>query len=458
MIKKIFSLMTCVILMMALVGCGDFLPGPDPDNDPNRPTDVPAESCLVGVQVNSYGVLNAHINRTVAMWMQQMAGVAQHYSGYDIYNQTPTQFSAAWFDIYGGGGLIDARDIQKRAAAENKPVLEGIAKMWEALLMSYAADVWGDIPYSEAASEDIPYPHYDKQSAAHNAILDLINEAIADINTGQDDPISIYDFTFGADAAKWAAAGHTLKARILLNWAEVDPGKYAAAMAEAQQGIASDADNWATRHSEVTSEENPWWQFESARFGYVRAGNFMVELLRSQNDPRLAVYFEPDANGEYHGSKPGEFYGDANALNLATFGAKAWNTDMVSWFENEFIMAECEHAAGNASAAITRLNDVIQPGLEAKFGLATNALPRYDTALTGDAALSAIMTEKYKAMFLNMQVWSDWRRTGYPVFTETGGGKPIPRRLLYSQDELNVNPNTPVYADPYYQRVENDPN
>ncbi len=458
MIKKIFSLMTCVILIMALVGCGDFLSGPDLDNDPNRPTDVPAESILVGVQVNSYGVLNSHINRTVMMWMQQMAGVAQHYSGYDIYNQTPSQFAAAWFDIYGGGGLIDLRTIQSRAADDNKRVLAGIAKMWEALLISYTADLWGDVPYFQAANPDIAQPKYDKQSEVHNAILTLIDEAIADINAGQEAPIAIYDFTYGANAADWTAAAHTLKARILLNWAEVDPGKYAEAMAEALLGISSDANNWSTRHSEVASEENAWWQFESVRFGYVRAGNYLVELLRSDNDPRLAVYFEPDANDEFHGSRPGEFFGDANALNLGTFGAKDWNSDLVSWFENEFIMAECELATGSAGVALIRLNDVIQPGLEAKFGLAANSLPRYDTALTGDAALAAIMTEKYKAMFLNMQIWSDWRRTGYPVFNETSGGKPIPRRLLYSQDELNINPNTPVYSDPLYQHVENDPN
>ena len=86
-----------------------------------------------------------------------------------------------------------------------------------------------------------------------------------------------------------------------------------------------------------------------------------------------------------------------------------------------------------------------------------DTLPTY-TGLTGTALHEAIMMEKYKANFLNIQVWSDWRRTGYPMHTAVFENRNIPRRFHYSDDEFNVNPNTPVYADPLYERVGNDPN
>ncbi len=455
MMKRIFQIGLVFSLVVSLVGCGDFLSGPNLDTDPNRAVEVPVENLLVGMQVNSYGVMGNHCNRTVMMWMQQMAGVAQHYTGYDIYNQTPREFDAEWFDFYGGGGLRDMRVIQAEALSEGKRTIVAITKMWEALTMSTVADLWGDVPYAEAINPNNKTPRYDKQLAVHSAILQLIDSAIEDINAGQSFFDGQFDFTYAGNKAKWIAAANTLKARILLNWAEVDRGKYAQALAAAQLGIGKDADNWKTRHSDTVGEEATWWQFEAFRFGYVRAGKFMIDLLTADNDPRLKVYFAPDRTGKYVGSAPGQFNGDAVPLNPQTFGAKSWNTDLVSWFENQFIMAECEHATGKTAEALNRLNTVIQPGLEAKWGLAAGSLPRY-TGLTGADALKAIMVEKYKAMFLNMQIWSDWRRTAYPVFTQTTPDKrPVPRRLLYSEDELNVNPNARFLG--FDVRVENDP-
>ena len=460
MIKRVFVISTVLALVGLMVGCSDFLTGPESTTDPNIASDVSVNELIVAIQSNAYGELYGVVDFFVMMWMQQMAGVAQHYEGYDRFNVTPDVFDDLWWAFYGGGALIDMKILQKKALAEEKYTHVGIAKMWEALMMSTAADVWGDIPYSQAAQPAVyKEPVYDNQSDVHNAILELIDSAIQDFNTGQAFFDGSFDFTYEGDKDKWIAAAHTLKARILLNWAEVNQGNYALALAEAQQGIASDADNWKARYSTAVGEEAMWWQFEAYRFGYIRAGNYLVELLKAHNDPRLPIYFGKDAADSYSGSKSGESNGNACWLNMETFGAKDWNADIVSWFENQFIIAECQYATGDEAGALATLNDVIQSGLEAKWGLDANSLPRY-TGLTGVDLLEAIMLEKYKAMFLNIQVWSDWRRTAFPIFDyvyEQDLGRRVPRRFLYAEDEFNTNPNMPNYADPLYQRVENDP-
>ncbi len=287
-------------------------------------------------------------------------------------------------------------------------------------------------------------------------MLALIDDAIADLNAGQTKVIDIYDFTYAGDTAKWIRAAHTLKARILLNWAEVNSGNYAAALTEAQQGIASNADNWASRHSNTSGEENLWWQFETRRFGYIKAAFHLVNMLATDNDPRLQIYFGLDQTGQISGSRPGELNSNVSWLNPAMFGSPDWDLDLVSCYENQFIMAECQYQTAGDAVALATLNDVIQPGLETLYGLAANSLPRY-TGITGEAVLEAIMLEKYKALFLNPQVWSDWRRTNYPALTETPRNLEIPRRLIYSEDELNTNDNFPT-GDTYYSRNENDPN
>jgi hypothetical protein len=72
--------------------------------------------------------------------------------------------------------------------------------------------------------------------------------------------------------------------------------------------------------------------------------------------------------------------------------------------------------------------------------------------------LADIMTEKYIALFQNIEVWNDWKRTCLPALTPaqgTVGG--IPARLLYAQSERNTNPNVPLPSD-QPARNWNDPN
>ena len=48
-----------------------------------------------------------------------------------------------------------------------------------------AADLWGDIPYSKAANPEFAEPKFDSQQEVHMAVLDLIDDAIANFGKGQ---------------------------------------------------------------------------------------------------------------------------------------------------------------------------------------------------------------------------------------------------------------------------------
>jgi hypothetical protein len=60
--------------------------------------------------------------------------------------------------------------------------------------------------------------------------------------------------------------------------------------------------------------------------------------------------------------------------------------------------------------------------------------------------LQTIMEEKYIALFQNVEVWSDYRRTCFPVLDPAGSATEIPGRVYYGQAEENANPNTPTVA------------
>jgi hypothetical protein len=62
--------------------------------------------------------------------------------------------------------------------------------------------------------------------------------------------------------------------------------------------------------------------------------------------------------------------------------------------------------------------------------------------LDATAPLKTIIGEKYIADFLSLEVYNDWRRTGYPALSVVQNAfKPyIPQRFPYPSQEITSNP------------------
>jgi len=456
--KKTIILIAVLSLAVLSVNCGDFLSGGILDNDPNRTTEVPTLSQLVALQPIGYGFYLCDIGVYVSVWMQHMAGVAHQYETYEVYQMQNIDF-ASFGQMYQEGGLIDIKVLKAKAEEEEAQTVLGLAKLYEALIFASGADVWGAIPYSEACREDVLHPHYDAQSSVHNAVLALLDDAISDLQAAEsasDYFDGSFDFSFVGDRDKMIAAAHSLKARILLNWAEVNNGNYQLALTEAQQGISSLAGTWQAPFFDVVDQQNVYYQFNSIRGQNIKAGAYFVELMRDDNDPRLEFYFGEDQTGNdtITGSAHGEYNADASWLNPNTFGDPAWDLDIFSYEENQFIIAECQYNLGQEGAALTTLNNVLGK-IEERWGFDTESIQRYSD-ISGADLLEAIMLEKYKALFLNPQVWNDWKRTGFPQIVSNAVNKDIPRRFMYPDDEENSNENFPGVRG-MWERNENDP-
>jgi len=55
-----------------------------------------------------------------------------------------------------------------------------------------------------------------------------------------------------------------------------------------------------------------------------------------------------------------------------------------------------------------------------------------------------VMTEKYIAMFQNIAVWSDYKRTCIPALTPRAGATEVLGRMPYGSAERNANPHVPL--------------
>ena len=433
------------LLCATAAGCSGWLTDPNAARDPNQATTASRNQLFVGVQAGQFGVQESGIAQIACLFMQQCAGVNGRFVAQrGQYNFTDNDFSPDWVQVYAGGGLVDLRAVEESARAAGDLQYLGIAQVWEAFLVGTAADVWGDVPFSEAAAPDVAAPKLDPQMEVYAGIQSLLDEAIGNLQ-GEGPGPGINDLVYGGDVDQWTEAAYTLKARYYLHTVEkLGAAQYDEAIAAALNGISEPANDFRALHSAPTSERNIWFQFSQTSFGAdLVAGKTLVDVMNAQSDPRLPKYFGEALRGGYGGALPD---GTESANGASPVDGERndalFRQPLVTYAENELILAEAYNRSGDDPTARTHLNNA----------LALAPLPAVPTTLSGDALFAAIMREKYIALFQNIEVWNDYKRTcfpGIPIVPFDGGVTPdvVPGRLFYGQSERNANPNVPGTAD-----------
>jgi hypothetical protein len=443
MIRRAIRALGIVAAAGAIAGCSDYFSGPGVDTNPNTPVNATASQLFVGFQGLNFYNLTGDMARLVSLFDQQFAGTGRQWSGFDHYELTENDFG--WDGFYTGGGLVDLYKVQELVKADK--VYLGVAQVWEALTATMIADVWGDIPYTDAGRGNLK-PKLDDQLVVYGKLQTVLDQAITNLNGSGSGPGSA-DLVYGGNKALWIKAAHTLKARIYMHTAEVTNGDYAKALAETALGIAANSGDFTSYQSGGTGEINHWYQFRIQRGTDMGAGKYIVDLMKGRNDPRLTDYFSPGAaaHGQIFGSEPNSEDDGTIAWLGDVRGAPDYRQPILTWDENVLIRAEAQYKTG-ASAATVRatLN-----AYRAEIGM-----DDVSPSLSGPALFNQVMEEKYIAEFQNVEAWNDWKRTCYPNVTPADGSNYIPARILYPSSERNTNVNIPPpSAQPL--RNKNDP-
>ncbi len=427
--------------LLGVAGCKDFLTGDKVGNNPNTPTAVNRDLLFIGFQAQQFVLQTGQVARLANMWVNALAGTDRQFLSSDAYDIAEDELTTEWNFIYTGGGLLDIHKIIADAEAAGASVYAGVAKVWEALTLGTATSIWGDIPYTTAFDPSQPAT-LDDQASIYATIQSLLDDAISDLQAGTGSPGSV-DLVYGGDAAKWIAAAYTLKARYYMHNVKVDPNAAANALAATANGIMDPANNFTTFQSSKAGEENGWFQFMwRERTGYVSAGKTLVDLMVARNDPRLTDYFEPNDNGVIKGSTPAT--GCPDCSNLAAFGrgAASFRQPLITASENLLLRAEAAYYLGQTAVALQALHDY----------QTINGLPT--TSPAGTALLQEIYTEEYISLFQNIEIWNLYKRSCFPNIAPASGTY-IPRRIYYSVDERNANPNIPAPDTPGNDKTEN---
>jgi len=368
---------------------------------------------------------------------------------YNYSGVTEGTYDGEYTRAYQGGGILDLRKIDAVSATFGDSIYLGISGIVEAWMIGTNADIWGDIPYSQADSfATYPTPTLDPQETVYSDVQNLLSQSIADLESGAGVGPGSTDLVYSGDADSWIALAHTLKARFYLHTAEaVGTAAYTSALAEANLGISSNDGDYNANFSAASQfESNPWWQFADGSGGTGRDGDIVAtpshldSLLAGTSDPRRALYYDPtNAAG-------GGFSADRLRAD--------YPQPYVTYNENLLIKAEAQFQTGDPGGALVTLNQE-----RAAWATATPWHAAVTLAPVGAISLAAIMNEKYIVLFQNIESWNDYKRTCLPALTPIGGGVDgvIPGRLLYPVAERQTNPNFPLPSQ-QPARNWNDPN
>ncbi|HEX9607733.1 MAG TPA: SusD/RagB family nutrient-binding outer membrane lipoprotein [Gemmatimonadaceae bacterium] len=422
-IKHVAARLVVATAIAVVGGCNNFLTGGETSTDPHRQLVATNDQYFVATQENLWAYWGSDPARLTGILAQQFHGVANQYGALDAtYSHDPTTTNGTHAALYLSGGLVDIKKLQTGARLVGDSLYVGIAQVEEGALMGTGADLFGDLVYKEAL-QGTKNPTLDDQFVVYDSVQKVLSAGIANINssvTGNVGP-SGADLVYGGDPALWTAMAHTLKARFFMHTAEVrGAAAYASALAEAQQGIGSDAGNYFGAFTSTASETNFYFQFHgpAGRGGDLAIGTTLDTILVRRGDPRDAQYFAASGNPRW----------------LSTTRAAAdFQQPFVTYDENTLIWAEAAYRTGDQVTALSKLNEE-----RAIHGLSP-------VVFAGQALLNEILTEKYIVDFqLGEEAWNDYKRTCTPNLAPTAVGQPIPGRLYYDASEQNTDTNIPA--------------
>lgn len=443
--------------------------------DPNNPTSVNYTVVLNGAQVGSILVYEGNLARTAGMFTRSFTGVDRQYVSVYNYNTSAGDYNDTWDALY-STVIAQAMIVKDEATKVNDKTTVGIAQIMMAQGFGLAADLWGDVPFSEAGYPDkFPTPKFDPQADVYAGVQKLLDSAILNLEANIGNGPGSKDIYYAGSKAKWIEAAHTLKARFFLHTKD-----YANAILQAQSGISSAANNMMALHgTSYGIDFNVYYSFLTYdRPGYMNAQGAIAPMYL---DPSNGIYKGNDKTDEtarfeyfYQYALNSTDSLDPNVLvdfdwgnptdQNGFFGATT-SFPILTYEENQLILAEAyikgENNVADALAALNTERAYLNTGANISTGYIPDGLTYDPYVLTDfdpggianptgsglsqqDALLTEILKEKYVTLIGQIEQFNDVRRTKNFLNIPPVRGTTLPQRFLYAQDEINTNPNTPV--------------
>lgn len=461
-----FSAIVILSASILFTSCEDWL---DINTSRNHPVIVTPEQSLPLVLFYSAQLCYDHaeygnyLSQALTTGGRSQTGAFAYKGGWELLsmNRHP-QWRRHFYDIgVNANALIDAAT---RINSLNFVLIARTLKLHSTLLTT---DAFGDMPHSQVYLSNSPA--YDTQESIYEWMFQEVDELIALyndpawVNNPNNKTITTrMDRMFGGDLGKWRAFTKALKARIMLrklpNWDNTpatceaiiqavndalnDPS-YADAIYKFDGGSTEKNSPWGPAQPRLNlgwaqARENLLTEAIPSRFfGYALLG-FYPNFRQSRGfalDPRAVELMSPRADDRglmilrfidnNFGMPPTQritFFPDLYATNGRNpFTRNDGYIMLMSEEELLFIRAEAEYWKGDKTAAYHTTVQAVKRNM-ARVGVTTDTPIRqtyynkfFEIKLPGEAVftIADLMQQKYVAMYLQPELWTDVRRYNY---------------------------------------------
>lgn len=481
----------------------------DINRDRNHSTDINAKFILSDVITRTaFNIVGGDFSTYLSSYVEHEVGVDNQLWSADTRVNEPSAastFNNVWSTAY--TNLKNARiaigKCSEGGVQEGNNSSKGIAEILAAINAAILTDMFGDIPYSEAAlikpdgSPQVMNPKIDKQEEVYKDIMRLLDAAITDLNTDDkagSEAIGSYDFLYNGDKSKWIKLAYGLKARYTMRLmlkssnvvAEMDK-----VLEYANKSFASSEEEAAFNVYSGTNI-NPLYDFYSAREA-LGASKSLVDKFAERNDPRMRRSFATLKGVQVTGRDDATFVIAPNGTSeesKTTYStsifvhAQSASTMIMSYHELLFLKAEAYARKNMLPEAQAQLKQAVIAGIaNAEKSIATTAdiKKTSDPITTAEATtyfdtrvqplftanpLKEVMLQKYLAFFgasgESTECYSDIRRwkalnQDFIVLDNPKNkeGK-FPLRCPYGTDDTTANPNVQeAYGNGQYVYTEN---
>ena len=439
-------------------------------------TVVPGESLFNGANralLNLMFTPNVNLNNT-QLWVQHWAETTYpDESRYDMVtrpvpaNHQNVMYRTALANYKNAARLISAITVipGTTISQEQKNNQLAIIEIMSIYAWSNLVETYGNIPYTEAHDYTNPTPAYDDGLTVYKDLISRMDAALASMNSGFAGMSAGYDNIYGGTAAgtaKWIKFGNSLKLRMGLMLADLDPAYAKTVVESAAPNVFVSGDKASLTYLLASPNQNPVYTelVVSGRSDFVITSNLIDAMQPTTpvgtilnvtvTDPRLQFY-ATTIEGAFKGGKQGNpnSYNSFSHVNPALLSATR-EVVIMDYVETELLLAEAAERGFTVSGtAESHYNNAITASVTYWGGtaaLATAYLAQPTVAYSTAAGnwKQKIGTQAWLAYFQRgMTAWTSYRRLDFPVLLAPAlhveGIDKVPFRYTYAVSEQTLN-------------------